>query len=211
MSNELWIYDVIGAGLFEEGVTAKGVRDSIAGMDKAEPLLVNINSPGGYVREAVAIMSLLSSWEGGVNVRIDGLAASAASYIAMIGKEIQIVDGSFMMIHNPHTIAVGDARDMRKAADYLDKSQGELAKAYSTRSGKSVDEIKAMLDEETWLTADEAVAQGFADIKIETIKAQSFKIPEAMGFKHPPAKAESPKPRPHNRLAALQRQLDLAR
>jgi ATP-dependent Clp protease protease subunit len=211
MPNELWIYDVIGAGLFEEGVTAKGVRDEVARLDKKEPLLVRMNSPGGYVREAVAIMSILSQWEPGVDFLIEGLAASCGSYIPTIGRRVQVVEGSMIMIHDPSTIAMGTAKDMRDAANYLDKSGGEIAKAYAKRTGKDLETIQALMAAETWFTADEAVEFGLADEKVETVKAAAFKIPEAFNFKHPPQPAASPQQRPANKLAAMQRQLDLAK
>lgn len=210
MPNELWIYDVIGSGFFEAGVTDKSVRDELAKFKNTEPLLVRINSPGGDVMQAVAIKTMLDQWKGGVSIQIDGLAASAASYIATAGAKCTMADGAMYMIHNPWTIAVGDSRDMRKQADVLDKIGGKLVDAYSRRAGKDSKAIQKMLDEETWLTSDEAVEQGFAD---EVIKetAAAYAIPVAMGFKHPPQDPKEPTQRTVNKLAALQRQLDLTR
>lgn len=210
MPNELWIYDVIGSGFFESGVTDKSVRDDLAKFKNTEPLLVRINSPGGDVMQAVAIKTMIDQWKGRVEVQIDGLAASAASYIATAGAKVTMADGAMYMIHNPWTIAVGDARDMRKQADVLDKIGSKLIDAYARKTGKGHDDLQKMLDEETWLTSDEAVEQGFAD---EVIKetAMAFAIPAAMGFKHPPAEPKAPRQRPANKLAALQRQLDLTR
>src|SRR5574338_262904 len=104
MPQELWIYDVIGESFWESGVTAKGVRDELAKMKDTDPMTVRIKSPGGAVDHAVAIKTLLDQWKGLVSVQIDGLAASAASYIAMAGSHISIAEGSLFMIHNPWTM-----------------------------------------------------------------------------------------------------------
>ena len=196
--------------MWESGVTDKGVRDELAQFDKNEPLMVRVNSPGGAVHHAVAIKTMLDQWKGPVSVQIDGLAASAASYIAMAGEHITIAEGSLFMIHNPLTMVAGHANDLRKVADILDKLGGDLTKAYAKRTGKAVDEIAALMDAESWYTADEAVAFGFADAKIEE-HAEAVAIPAFMGFKHAPAPAAEPKQRPANRLAVLQRQVDLAK
>jgi ATP-dependent Clp protease protease subunit len=212
MANELWIYDVIGEGLFESGVTAKGVRDELAKFDKNKPIEMRLNTPGGSMREAMAIHTMLSQWKAGVNAQIDALAASAGSIIALAAQDISIVDGAFYMIHRPYMMAVGHADEMRSAGDYLDKAQGELTKIYAKRTGKTHDELNAMMDAETWLTADEAIAHGFVNRKAKGVElAAMAAIPEAFNFKHPPKPAEPPKQRAANRLAAMQRQLDLAK
>lgn len=212
MLNELWIYDVIGESFFESGVTDKSVRDELKKFKDTEPLTVRINSPGGSVSHAVAIKTMLDQWKGPVYVQIDGLAASAASFIAMAGQQSSIAEGSLLMIHHPWTMAVGNATDMRKTADVLDKLGSSLQRAYEKRTGKSADEIAAMMEAETWLTADEAVEMGFVSEKIE-VEAAAFTIPTAMGFKHPPEQAPKvePKQRAENSIAAMQRRIDLAR
>jgi ATP-dependent Clp protease, protease subunit len=212
MPNELWIYDVIGRGFFEEGVTDVSVRDELKKFKDTEPLLVRINSPGGSVAHAVSIKTQLEQWKGEVNIQIDGLAASAASFIAMAGKQVAIAEGSLFMVHHPMTMVAGNAKEMRKAAELLDKLGLSLQKAYEKRSGKTAAEMTAMMDEETWLTADEAVEHGFADAKTEE-KAVAFAIPAEMGFKHPPdlSLVVEPKIRPNNSIAVLQRRVELAR
>ena len=160
MANELWIYDTIGEGFFSAGVTAKAVRDDLAKMDTKQRLTVRINSPGGDVFEAVAINALLSEWKGGVDVQVDGLAASAASYIATVGDKVTMAEGSMLMIHDPWTVAVGNAEEMQRAADTLDKIADNLVGAYSRKSGLASAEVRDIMRAETWLTADEAVAKG---------------------------------------------------
>lgn len=210
MTNELWLYDIIGSGFFEEGLTGKSVRDELAKMDKKQPINVRINSPGGDVFEAVAIRAQLEQWPGGVNVQIDGLAASAASYVATVGETVSMAEGSMFMVHDPWTIAVGNAAEMAKAAATLDKIADSLVGAYAKKAGKTDAEVRETMRAETWMTADESIAYGLADEK-SAERAAAWAIPKAFGFKHPPQPAEPPKQRHTNRLAAMQRQLDLTR
>lgn len=208
MANELWIYDVIGESFWESGVTAKSVRDELAKFDKDSEILVRIKSPGGAVDHAVAIKTMLDQWKGPVNVQIDGLAASAASFIAMAGENITIAEGSLFMIHNPWTVVAGNATELRKVADIIDKLGVDLTKSYAKRSGKTAEELAQLMDAETWYTADEAIEHGFADSKVDE-HLEAVVIPAIMGFKHPPQPAKEPEQRPANRLAVLQRQVDL--
>lgn len=186
MANELWIYDTIGEGFFSAGVTAKAVRDDLAKMDTKQRLTVRINSPGGDVFEAVAINALLSEWKGGVDVQVDGLAASAASYIATVGDKVTMAEGSMLMIHDPWTVAVGNAEEMQRAADTLDKIADNLVGAYSRKSGLASAEVRDIMRAETWLTADEAVAKGFASA-IGGDKAKACAVSKEMRFKNVPA------------------------
>jgi len=208
VSNELYIYDIIGAGFFEEGVTAKSVRDELSKMDKSQRLTVRINSPGGSVFDGVAIRAQLEQWEAGVDVKVDGIAASSASYIATAGDTVAMAEGSMLMVHDPWTFAVGNAAEMQKAAITLDKIADSMVGAYAKKSGKSSEEVRQTMKDETWLSADEAIAYGLADEKSNE-KAAAFAIPQAFGFKHPPKDAEPPKPRHKNELAAMRRRLEL--
>lgn len=210
MSNDLWVYDAIGAGFFEEGVTAKSVRDELAKMDKKEPVLVRINSPGGDVFDAVAIRTQLAQWPSGVNVQIDGLAASAASYIATVGNKVTMSQGGQIMVHDPWSFAIGNAEEMRKRAGLLDKIADSLVTAYAEKSGKSAEEIREVMKAETWFSLDEALSFGLANERAEEMAA-AFTIPETFGFKNAPVEAEPPKHRNVNKIAAMQRQVDLAR
>lgn len=211
MPNELWIYDVIGESFWESGVTSKGVRDELAEMDSSEKLTVRINSPGGDVFHAVAIRTLLSEWEAGVDVKIDGLAASAASFIATVGDTVSIAEGSMYMIHDPWTVAIGNAQELTKAVARLEKIGDSIRKIYEWRTSKTSDELKAAMQAETWLTADEALEWGFADSKSGE-KAADFAIPQAMGYKNAPQPSVVlPKQRSFQQVGALQRRIDLAR
>jgi ATP-dependent protease ClpP protease subunit len=160
---EILIYDPIGGGFFGDGVTAKRFVDDLEGLGDVRDILVRINSPGGEVFDGFAIFNALKNHPAQVHVQIDGLAASIASVIAMSGDLITVGDGAMLMIHDPWSLAMGDADDMRAAADMLDKVKVGIAQAYVNRTGLDAAEIDAMMTAETWFTADEAVAQGFAD------------------------------------------------
>lgn len=155
---ELSIYDEIGA----YGV---GAKDFIAELrqHKGQHVHLRINSPGGEIIDGTAIANALNRHEGGVTVHIDGLAASMASYIAMSGAPTFMSDNALLMIHNPWTLAAGEADDLRKQADLLDTMKATLVRGYQRKSGLAADEISRLMNEETWLTALEATALGFVD------------------------------------------------
>jgi ATP-dependent protease ClpP protease subunit len=155
---ELSIYDEIGAF----GI---GAKEFIAELReyKGQHVHVRINSPGGEIIDGSAIANALNRHEGGVTVHIDGLAASMASYIAMSGKPTYMSENALLMIHNPWTLAAGEADDLRKQADLLDTMKSALVRGYQRKSGMPAEEISRLMDEETWLTALEAAALGFVD------------------------------------------------
>lgn len=155
---EIMIYDYIGWG----GVTA---QDFVAQLQKIETphITVSINTPGGDVFDGLAIYNALKAHKSEVTTRVDGLAASIGSVIAMAGKTILMAEASFMMIHNPWGFSMGGAQDMRDMAETLDKVGGILNGVYASRSGKSATMIQGIMDNETWMTAQEAVDAKFAD------------------------------------------------
>ncbi|SFK78536.1 MULTISPECIES: head maturation protease, ClpP-related [Rhodobacterales] len=156
---EVAIYDEIGA----YGVSAKGFLAELGALPEGMPVDLRLNSPGGSVFDAVAIYNALKRHEGTVTVWIDGIAASAASYVAMAGDEIVMPENAFLMIHDPSGLAMGTAGDMRAMAEALDKIAGSLVRGYAAKSGKPDDEIAALMAAETWFDAADAVAAGFAD------------------------------------------------
>ena len=129
----------------------------------ASAIVVAINSMGGDVFDAFAIYNALRRHAGKVKVRVDGVAASAASLIAMAGDEIVMPENALLMIHNAHTVTAGEAKDLRRIADLLDNAGDGILAAYAAKSGQSVDDIRAMMDAETWLTAAQAKEKGFCD------------------------------------------------
>ncbi len=170
---ELSIHDEIGA----YGVSAKDFINELGQLPGDTALTLRLNSPGGSVFDAVAIYNALKRHAGTVTVRIDGIAASAASYIAMAGDEVVMPENAFLMIHDPSGLVMGTAADMRAMAEALDKIAGALVKGYAAKSGKPEDEIAALMVAETWFTAAEAVEAGFADSLSEPVKiAASFDV-----------------------------------
>lgn len=188
-SADVFIYDQIGSGFFSEGITATSVIDQIKALGN-RALNVRINSPGGSVFEGIAIYNALARHQGEVTTHVDGIAASIASVIAMAGRKILIAENAMMMIHDPHTVAMGGAADLRKTADVLDQIKETIINTYATRTGLKRDEIASMMTAETWFTAKEAIANKFADEQVAGVKAaacfdlKSFgyvKAPEAIG------------------------------
>lgn len=177
-SAEVLIFGDIGASWFDEGVEAKNVAKEIQGLD-VETLDVRINSYGGSVADGLAIYNAFKRHSASVNVYVEGVAVSIASLIAMSGEKIYMAENAMMMIHAPWGAGVGNAKELREKADVLDKYAEAMASSYATKSGKSVDEIEALLKDgaDHWYTAAEAVEAGFADeISNETaIAASGFK------------------------------------
>lgn len=150
---DLQIYDVIDES------TAQKVKAMVAGQ---LPLTVHINSPGGSVTDALAIYSILRKHPGRVTAIVDGLCASAATLVALAADEIVMAEHSLLMVHNPWTVASGDAGQMRKTADTLDVASREMAALYTERTGLSAEKITAIMGAETWFNSYEAVDAGFA-------------------------------------------------
>lgn len=153
---EVFIYD--GIGLF--GVEAESFINDLNGLD-AKEITLRINSPGGNVFDGTAIYNALLRHKAKVSVKIDGLAASMASIIALAGDSIEMAENAFFMIHEPWSLVVGSAEDMRKEAELLEKLAGSAVGIYSRKSNLSESEVKAAMREETWYTAEEAKEAGF--------------------------------------------------
>ncbi|WP_084861245.1 head maturation protease, ClpP-related [Salibaculum halophilum] len=170
---EVLIYDEIGA----YGVSAKGFLAELGALPDDAPIDLRINSPGGSVFDAVAIHNALSRHAGTVTVWIDGIAASAASYVAMAGDAIVMPENAFLMIHDPSGLVMGTAADMRDMAGTLDKIAASMLRGYAARSGKTEDEIAALMAAETWFDAAEALEAGLATQLAEPVRiAASFDI-----------------------------------
>lgn len=152
----------------EWGVTDRDLIREVEAAGDVELIHVAINSRGGEVDHGLAIYNYLRTHPALVSVRIDGIAASAASVIAMAGDEITMPANALMMVHNPWTYAMGNAAELRKTADDLEQFEKTLLATYTARTGKGEGDIKTLLDDETWLTAQEAVDLGFAD-RVESL------------------------------------------
>jgi len=162
------IFDVIGSDYFGEGFTAKRMSAALRSIGEDNDVVVNINSPGGDVFESATIYNLLAQHKGNVTVNILGLAASGASVIAMAGDTIKISKIGFLMIHNAWSIVMGNKKDLREAADALEQFDKAITAAYLTRVSIPENKVGKMMDNETWIGAEDAIEYGFADELIET-------------------------------------------
>lgn len=152
ISDETWLGDEVTPKLFKDD------------LDKCQgDIAVWINSPGGDVFAAAQIYNMLMDYPHNVTVKIDGLAASAASVIAMAGTEVQMSPVAMMMIHNPMTVAIGDSAEMQKAIAMLDEVKESIMNAYEIKTGLTRAKISHLMDAESWFNAKKAVELGFAD------------------------------------------------
>lgn len=202
--DEIYIYDYIGES-WGEGISSKWIADQISNSEKEE-IHIRINSPGGIVFEGRAMATAIRNAKARTVAYIDGLCASAATTIATSCDHVIMNDGSMFMIHNAHSITWGDKNDMLQEAALLEKLDVDIAKDYSAKTGKDLEEIKSMMDAETWFDATEAKENGFVDEvenerKIENAfdlsafnNAPIQEVPAAVNNTTPEIETESPKP-----------------
>jgi ATP-dependent Clp protease protease subunit len=174
------LYDVIGGW---DGITAKGVLEALADLKAggAKALDVHVHSPGGDVFEGVAIHQAIRAWDGGGDrtVHVDGLCASIASVIAMAGDTIKMAPHAMIMIHEPKGVAMGNAEELHKSANRLEAMSAVMAGVYAKRTGLDEAECLNMISKETWMTAADAKAKGFADEIVGEDEAEAEDEPEA--------------------------------
>lgn len=175
---EVLIYDEIGAGFFGGGVAASDLIKQLQALklESGDQLTVRINSPGGNMFEGFAIHNYLRTSKAKVIVRIDGVAASAASLIAVAGDIVEMPENAMLFIHNPWMYTAGNASQMRKTADDLDQMGASASTSYLRKAGDKLDNktLQTMLDEETWLSAEESVKYGLADVVDEPVRAAAL-------------------------------------
>ena len=153
---------------FDDDVTPQAFKaDLFAGEGD---ITIWLNSPGGDCIAASQIYAMLMDYRGNVTVKIDGIAASAASVIAMAGTKVMMAPTALMMIHNPLTVAIGDSEEMQKAIAMLDEVKESIINAYEIKTGQSRAKISHLMDAETWLNANKAIELGFADGILEDEK-----------------------------------------
>lgn len=202
IASETWFDDDITPAMFKSELFAGN-----------GPITVWISSPGGDCTAASQIYSMLMDYKGAVTVKIDGIAASAASVIAMAGTKVLMAPTAMMMIHNPATGAFGDHVDMQKAIEMLDEVKESIINAYEIRTGLSHTQLSHMMDEETWMNAKKAIELGFADglltdeklavepeafafssktVEKALINRISAKAKKPVESKHTPAQPETP-------------------
>ena len=162
-ATSITIYDQIGADWWTgEGTTAKRISGALRAIGDKHAT-VYINSPGGDVFEGLAIYNLLREHDGEVTVKVLGLAASAASVIAMAGDKVQIARAGFLMIHNSWVMAVGNRHDLSDLAATLKPFDDAMAGIYAARTGKDAKAMAKLMDSETWIGGETAIEDGFAD------------------------------------------------
>lgn len=194
-SIEILLYDEIG----NWGITAKQFAQDLLACGDVSQINLRIHSPGGDVFAGMAIYNTLKAHPARLDVYIDGLAASMASVIAMAGDTVHMPANAMMMIHKPWGAQGGDADEMRRYADLLDKVEGTLVQAYASKTGKTPEEIHALLKAETWMDGSEAVAAGFADTLLDPLKAAAHLNSKRMQeFEHMPKDALATLMKPRN-------------
>ena len=178
-TGELLLYGLIGSGnglsWMDDEITPKSFKTQLDDLGDISDLNVFINSDGGDVFAGQAIYSMLKRHPATVTVYVDGLAGSIASVVAMSGDRVVMPRNAMMMVHNPWTMGIGDAEQFRKIADSLDQIRESILVAYQDKTGKTRDDLIPMLNAETWMTAEQAVQQGFAD-EVESAKAVAASV-----------------------------------
>jgi ATP-dependent Clp protease protease subunit len=183
----MFLYDEIGPAWMGL-VSAEQVVAELNSLGEPDEIKVHINSPGGDVFEGLTIYNALARHPARVAVEVDGLAASIASVIAMAGDSVQMSPGSMFMMHEAWTLSLGNKHVHKAQYDVLDKIDENLVGIYSDRSRVDTTTIRELMMGETWMTADEAIAHGFADGVPETpLSVAACSIPRHLGFRHVPA------------------------
>ena len=200
--HEIILYGDIG---FD--ITAKEFSDELKALGDVSEITVRINSFGGDVFDGVAIYSRLIDSGAKIVVFIDGIAAAAASVIAMAGNEIHIGEAAFIMIHDARTLTKGEAADLRKTADRLDAVNEQMAGIYQRRTGLEMAKIREMMADETEFNAEQAVEFGFATDIFEAERLAAHYDPERHHFKRPPSVTLKPRQAEAQRMIAEMRML----
>lgn len=197
-ANTLWVYDVIASDDDEAewfgGISPRQVIGAL--QDMSGPVTLRINSPGGSVFGAQAMVAAMRDYDGPITARVDALAASAASVIAAEASRLEMAQGAMLMIHKAWSFALGNADDLRQTADLLEKIDGQIAATYERKGGDK--DWAAMMAAETWFDADEAVSAGLADAVLSESKQKN--VWDLSAFKaapwQPQEKTEPPAPDP---------------
>ena len=178
---DISIHDEIGLW----GISASAFMRDLRGMGELDEIHLSLHSPGGDVLDGWAIYNALKSSKAKITARVEGLAASMASVILQAADVREVHENSYVMVHNPWGLAVGDAEEMRDTADLLDKLGNGLVNAYTSRTGNSEEDVRAWMDAETWMDGKEAVERGFADLLLDGV-ALSARAFDSRKFKMTP-------------------------
>jgi len=183
--------EIVTDTYYESDTSGASFRDDLKQLGDVKTINLHINSPGGSVFEGISIFNQLKQNKATINVYVDGLAASIASVIAMSGDTIFMPENAMMMIHNPMTVIMGNANELRKQADDLDRIRETSVSTYLSKSNGKISEkdLKQLMDDETWLTAKEAVDYGLADEILEANQAVACVVPDNLKsmFQHLPS------------------------
>ncbi|AMS41170.1 head maturation protease, ClpP-related [Aminobacter aminovorans] len=202
---EIYVYGIIGQDWFGDGVTAKQFAEDLKKLGNVKTIDLRINSDGGVVTEARAMYNLLVEHKAKVITHIDGIAASAASFLAMAGEDIEIAEGGFFMIHNARMSARGTAEDFERAATILRTVNETIVETYAARTKNTAADLKKWMDAETWFTGKEAVEKGFANRVVANMQvAASLNNPDER-FVNLPGALRPRRNVAASRLAALAR------
>ena len=200
-AGKVYVYDVIDR---DWGASAKALIEALAPL-AGQPVALHINSPGGDVFEARAMVAAVRAHGAPVTTYIDGLAASAATYLALAGDTVHITDGGLFMVHNSWTLAWGNKHEMRTTADLLDKIDGTIASDYARKTKASAEQIAAWMDAETWFTAAEAKAAGFVDQVDGAAEPDAAARWNLSAYANAPKPAPKPEPKPDDTAAQAER------
>lgn len=202
----VYLYDAIGSWW---GIDAQQFVKELNALD-TPTIHLRINSPGGDVFDARAIATAIRGHKSKIVAHIDGLAASAATYVALAAAEVEMASGGFFMVHNAWTLALGNAKELRDTADMLDKVDASILADYRTKTGKDDATIKEWMNAETWFSADEAKTNGFVDRIVDGQAANNCwnltaysNAPKALT--EPPAQPRFDRAAAERRLALLER------
>ncbi len=189
LETEVTIFDEIGGF----GVSADQFIADLQKIPADHKILLRIHSPGGEVFDGNAIATALSR-RGNVEVQIEGIAASMATLISLSGRPVKMAENGFYMIHNPWGAAMGDAEELRKQAELLDRIRGNMVNAYSAKTGQSHEQIGEWMDAETWFTAEQALQAGFVDEVTDRLElaASATRFDRLAKFRHAPAALLTP-------------------
>jgi ATP-dependent Clp endopeptidase proteolytic subunit ClpP len=182
---EVWIYEQIGADFWGEGLTAKQFVEDIGALD-VDHIALHINSPGGSVFDGQAIFNAIERHPASVTSYVDGLAASIASVVALAGDTVEMATNALFMVHDPYGVAMGTSSDMVQMAGVLDKVAATIVGIYAAKTGADPEQIAADMAAETWYTAAEALAAGYADRVGKPVKAAAMTHFDLSAFRHPP-------------------------
>lgn len=198
-SATIYVYDMIGGW---DGVQARDFVQALNGLTVGQ-INLRINSPGGSVFDGRAMAAAVQQHPARITAYVDGIAASAASWLAIAADEVVMADGAFLMIHNSQAVAIGDKRVMLDLAGVLEQLDNSFVADYRQKTGKDAETIRAWMDAETWFSASDAVEQGFAD-RVESGRKAAGNTWNLSVYQNAPKELQPPQPEPPANVAELQ-------